>query len=135
MGGTVAAGLLAVLIFCIGKPVRDRRGTATGSSARQSQRLVVVVVVVVASAVILTMILIAAPRTTDRGQFMQTTSLPPRDDNTIEASVTIKRPVKEIFSFIVILRICRASWGTLWPLSRSVRQLLDGQYKAPWAFE
>ncbi|HEY1400451.1 MAG TPA: SRPBCC family protein [Terriglobales bacterium] len=30
---------------------------------------------------------------------MQTTSLPPRDDNTIEASVTIKRPVKEIFSF------------------------------------
>src|SRR5260370_3608320 len=30
---------------------------------------------------------------------MQRTSLPPRDENTIEASVTIQRPVEEVFRF------------------------------------
>ncbi len=30
---------------------------------------------------------------------MQSTSLPPWDENTIEASVTIKRPIEEVFSF------------------------------------
>jgi uncharacterized membrane protein len=32
-------------------------------------------------------------------KLMQRTSLPPRDENTIEASVTIQRPVEEVFSF------------------------------------
>lgn len=57
IGGPVAADLLAVLVFCIGEPVRDR------------------------------------------SKLMQMTSLPPQDENTIEASVTIQRPIDEVFSF------------------------------------
>lgn len=35
----------------------------------------------------------------DRSPLMQTASLPPRDENTIEASITIQRAVDEVFAF------------------------------------
>jgi uncharacterized membrane protein len=57
LGGAVAAGLLAILVFHAGEPVRYR------------------------------------------SQLMQATALPPRDENTIEASVVIRRPVGEVFGF------------------------------------
>src|SRR5260370_37962145 len=69
---------------------------ATSSCARQSKRLVVVIAI---SAVVVMMILIAALRRTDRRQLMERTSLPPRDENTIEASVIIQRPVEKVFGF------------------------------------
>ncbi len=69
---------------------------AISSFARKSQRLVVVIVI---SAVVLMMILIAVLRRTDRRQLMERTSLLPRDENTIEASVIIQRPVEKVFGF------------------------------------
>jgi uncharacterized membrane protein len=57
MGGAVAAGLLAVVIFSSGGPERDRNNP------------------------------------------MQTTSMPLRDENTIEARVTIQRAVEDVFRF------------------------------------
>jgi uncharacterized membrane protein len=35
----------------------------------------------------------------DRRQFMQRTSLPPPDDNSIQASITIQRPVEKVYEF------------------------------------
>jgi uncharacterized membrane protein len=57
MGGAVTAGLLAFLLFSMGKPARDRN------------------------------------------QLMQATSTPPRDTNAVDASVTIQRPVDEVYRF------------------------------------
>jgi uncharacterized membrane protein len=37
--------------------------------------------------------------TFDRRQTMQTTAQPPRDDDTIDATVTIRRPVEDVFAF------------------------------------
>ena len=57
IGGAVAAGLLAFLLFSIGEPARDR------------------------------------------SELMQTTSISLADENAIDASVTIQRPVDEVFRF------------------------------------
>jgi uncharacterized membrane protein len=66
---------------------------------------------------------------------MQGTLSPARDENTIEARVTIHRAVEEVFRFYRDFKNLPSFLGTLWPLSRSLRQRPDGRYKARWAFE
>src|SRR5262245_41331508 len=68
-------------------------------------------------------------------QLMRTTSLPLRHENVIEASVTIRRTVDDVFSFYRDVKNLPRSYGTACPLSRLVRQRRDGQYRVLMAFE
>ncbi len=74
--------------------LRTKNPVATSSSVKQSGRLIVVVV-----SVVILVTSIAALRRIDRRQLMQRTSSPSQDENTIQASVTIHRPVETVFGF------------------------------------
>ncbi len=56
-------------------------------------------VVVAAGVAILTVTVAAALGEIDRRQLMRASLVPPRDDDAIEAHVTIKRPVNDVFRF------------------------------------
>ena len=49
---------------------------------------------------------------------MQRTALPPRDENTIEASVTIQRPVEEVFRFYRDFKNLPRFLGDVWDIEQ-----------------
>ena len=49
---------------------------------------------------------------------MQRTSLPSRDENTIEASVTIQRPVEEVFRFYRDFKNLPRFLGDVWDIEQ-----------------